>query len=168
MGDAICIFQEDNERGINSSVILLSIMMLIFHIKGQRASGVVKGSLSALPRSPTPHCILISGGRRAHVGAGSTGKKLQSLCSLALPSLPVLGMRFTIRPPNRTHSYSFWWCQIWLELPYHGDACAQSECPEATSQEQSTEPGPAHPRDSHPLRPRPSGANFSAAVVTLQ
>lgn len=34
MGDAICIFQEDNEEGINSTEIRPSIMMLIFHIKG--------------------------------------------------------------------------------------------------------------------------------------
>lgn len=38
MGDAICIFQEDNER-INSTEILPGIMMLIFQIRGQRASG---------------------------------------------------------------------------------------------------------------------------------
>lgn len=39
MGDVICIFQEDNERQINSTVIPLSIVMLIFHLKGQRVSG---------------------------------------------------------------------------------------------------------------------------------
>lgn len=48
MGDAICIFQEDNERRINSTAILSGIMMLIFQIKGQRASGSYEVCLFSL------------------------------------------------------------------------------------------------------------------------
>lgn len=113
----------------------------------------MKGSLSALPLPPTPHCILIGSGSRVRVGAGNTGKKPQSLRSLSLPSLPVLGTRFTMWPANRTHTYSFWWCQIWLELLHRGDACGQSGCPEAASQEQSAEPGTSPPWDRCPQRP---------------
>lgn len=141
--------------------------MQIFHIKGQRASSAVKGSPSVLPHPPTPHCILIGGGSRVRVSAGRTGKP-PSLRSLSLSSLPVLGTRFTMWPPNRTHTCAFWWCQIWLELLYHGDACAQPGCPEAVLQKQRTEPGLAPPWDSRPQQPQPSAANFSMALVTLQ
>lgn len=103
----------------------------------------MKGSLSVLPHPPTPHCILIGGGSRVRVSAESAGKP-QSLHRLSLPSLPVPGTRFTMWPPSHTHTYSFWWCQIWLEPPYHGDACAQSEYPESLRRT-GTEPGPTPP-----------------------
>lgn len=55
MDDAICIFQEDNERRINSTGILPGIMMLIFQIKGQRASGSYeRSSLCSPPISHSP------------------------------------------------------------------------------------------------------------------
>lgn len=75
MGDAICIFQEDNERRINSAAIPPGIMMLIFQIKGRRAPGSYERNSLCSPSTSHSQCILIGSESRVHVGAGNIGKK---------------------------------------------------------------------------------------------
>lgn len=133
MGDAICIFQEDNERRINSTAILPGIMMLIFQIKGQRASGSYeKKSLCSPSTSHSPlHFNWQWKQTTCRCWEHWEEATVSSQPLFAFPACS--GHDCALRPPNYTHTYSFGLCQTRSEQLHHDDACAQSRCPEAAS-----------------------------------
>lgn len=165
-GDAICIFQEDNESGINSTVIPPNIMMLIFHLKGQRASGGCERE-SRCSSSPS-HSPLHFNWRWKQ----STCQCWEH-CEATVPSQTLSA--FPVCPGHEiynvaTELYSHLLILVVPDMVIHCTMVIPVLRLGAQKQPQKSraQPGPAPPWDSHPQRPRPSGVNFSTTLITLQ